>query len=105
MLHESIQKDPTNVSKRKPRQLRGTPANRVGTLLIGGGLLAFVTLGELFMYSDLSNSVKTKFTRIFTKTPEEIEKKIIMQEQFMASIAIALEKKKAGEIEPRVNQV
>lgn len=57
MLHESIQKDPTNVSKRKPRQLRGTPANRVGTILIGGGLFAFVALSELFMYV-LSNNIK-----------------------------------------------
>lgn len=53
MLHESVRKDPTDVSRRKPRQLRGTPAHRFGHLLVGGFVLSFAALSELYMYVKL----------------------------------------------------
>ncbi|XP_011310784.1 uncharacterized protein [Fopius arisanus] len=97
-MHETFHDDPTDVSKRKPRRLRGTPANKWSIGLSFGTVVIVSTLLQLFVNSRLSDKAKKKFVVAATETEEQRLHALMMKDLFFNSVVKTLEMKETGDL-------
>ncbi|XP_015126697.1 uncharacterized protein LOC107048163 [Diachasma alloeum] len=101
-MHETFHEDPTDISKRRPRRLRGTPANKWSAGLSFAIVAIFAVSGYCYSESSWSDPIKKKIAQLATVTDEQRLYRLMMQDALWNSSVKNLKKKQAGELMPPV---